>query len=184
MLSQIYKDAENKMNKAIDFLIDELSTIRTGRASTSLIENIKVDYYGSLSPLKNIAHISAPDAQLIVIQPFDPTSLEMIEKAIMASDLGMTPNNDGAVVRLNVPALTEERRNEIIKLANKFSEDSKVSIRNIRRQQNEELKKICKDQNLSEDDLKRELENIQEITNDSIKKIDGILVNKVKDIKL
>ena len=184
MLSQIYKDAENKMNKAIDFLIDELSTIRTGRASTSLIENIKVDYYGSLSPLKNIAHISAPDAQLIVIQPFDPTSLEMIEKAIMASDLGMTPNNDGAVVRLNVPALTEERRNEIIKLANKFSEDSKVSIRNIRRQQNEELKKTCKDQNLSEDDLKRELENIQEITNDSIKKIDGILVNKVKDIKL
>ena len=133
MLNRIYKDAENKMDKAISFLVEELSTVRTGRASTSLVENIKVDYYGSLSPMKNIAHISAPDAQLIVIQPFDPTSLEMIEKTIMSSDLGMTPNNDGAVIRLNVPALTEDRRAEIVKLAHKFSEDSKVSIRNIRR---------------------------------------------------
>ena len=148
------------------------------------MENLNVDYYGSLSPLKNISHISAPEAQLIVIQPFDPTSLETIEKAILSADIGLNPNNDGAVIRLNIPALTEERRNEIIKLAHKIAEESKVSIRNIRRYTNEQLKDLEKEHELSEDNLKRALDNIQEITDEYIEKIDTALVNKEKAIRL
>jgi ribosome recycling factor len=131
---------------------------------------VKVDYYGSLTPLKNIANISTPDPQSIVIQPFDPTSIEFIEKAIIASDLGMNPANDGSIIRLVVPTLTEERRNELTKVIHKIIEDGRIAVRNIRREANEKIKELEKSENLSEDNLKRALDNIQEITNENIKK--------------
>tara|TARA_Y100000996_G_scaffold414631_1_gene406089 strand:+ start:1168 stop:1722 length:555 start_codon:yes stop_codon:yes gene_type:complete len=178
---EIYNNAKAKMIKAVEYCGQELSQIRTGRASTNILDNIKVDYYGTPTPLKNIAHASTPDPQLILVQPFDPTSLEIIEKAIIASDTGLVPNNDGNVIRINVPVLTEERRKELVKGAYKFGEDGKVSIRNIRRDANEQLKKE-KDSGLSEDNFKRALDNIQELTDDYIKKIDDLISSKEKDI--
>ena len=178
---EIYNNAKAKMIKAVEYCGHELSQIRTGRASTNILDNIKVDYYGTPTPLKNIAHVSTPDPQLILVQPFDPTSLEIIEKAIVASDTGLVPNNDGNVIRINVPVLTEERRKELVKGAYKFGEDGKISVRNIRRDANEQLKKE-KDSGLSEDNFKRALDNIQELTDDYIKKIDDLISSKEKDI--
>ena len=181
MVDQIFNETKFKMIKAIEYCMHELSQIRTGRASTNILDNIKVDYYGTPTPLKNIAHVSTPDPQLLLVQPFDPTSLEIIEKAITVSDTGLMPNNDGSVIRINVPALTEERRRELVKGAYKFGEDGKVSIRNIRRDANEQLKKE-KDAGLSEDNLKRALDNIQELTDEYIKKIDEVISAKEKGI--
>ena len=181
MVNEIYNTAESKMIKALEYCGHELSQIRTGRASTNILDNIKVDYYGTPTPLKNIAHVSTPDPQLLLVQPFDPTSLEIIEKSIIVSDIGLTPNNDGNVIRINVPVLTEERRKELVKGAYKFGEDSKVSIRNIRREANDQLKKE-KDSGLSEDNFKRALDNIQELTDNYIKKIDALISSKEKDI--
>ena len=181
MVDEIYSSAKSKMIKAVEYCGYELSQIRTGRASTNILDNIKIDYYGTPTPLKNIAHVSTPDPQLLLVQPFDPTSLEIIEKAIVASDTGLTPNNDGNVIRINVPVLTEERRKDLVKGAHKFGEDSKVSIRNIRRDANEQLKKE-KDSGLSEDNFKRALDNIQELTDTYIKKLDDLILAKEKDI--
>ena len=181
MINEIFSNAKERMSKAIEHCSKEMSQVRTGRASTSLLDNVKVDYYGTLSPLNNIAHISTPDAQLIVIQPFDPTSLELIEKTIISSDLGLNPNNDGNVIRLNIPALTEERRKELIKVVHGYAENGKVSIRNVRRDINDQLKKE-KENNLSEDNYKRALDNVQELTDDSVKTIDELLKDKEQDI--
>ena len=181
MIDEIFQNAKNRMIKAVEYWAHELSQIRTGRASTNILDNVKVDYYGTPTPLKNIAHISSPDSQLLLVQPFDPTSLELIEKAIISSDTGLTPNNDGNVIRINVPTLTEERRKELVKSAHKFAEDGKISIRNIRRDINDQLK-VQKDDGLSEDNFKRALDNIQEITDQYIKKIDDVLLEKEKDI--
>ncbi|MBI44544.1 MAG: ribosome recycling factor [Candidatus Marinimicrobia bacterium] len=181
MVDEIFNDAKLRMNKAIEHCMQEVSQVRTGRASANLLDNIKVDYYGVPTPLKNIAHVSAPEAQLLLIQPFDPTSLELIEKAISDSNVGLTPNNDGAVIRLNVPMLTEERRKELMKTVHQYAEDGKVSIRNIRRDINDRLKSQ-KDNGLSEDNLKRALDNVQELTDANIKKVDSIVIEKEKDI--
>jgi len=181
MVNEIFNDAKSRMIKAIEHCMHEMSQVRTGRASTNVLDNIKVDYYGVPTPLKNIAHVSVPDAQLLLVQPFDPTSLELIERAIIDSNIGLTPNNDGNVIRLNVPALTEERRKELMKTVHQYAEDGKISIRNIRRDVNEKLK-VQKDNGLSEDNLKRALDNVQELTNEKIKNIDDIVVEKEKDI--
>jgi len=181
MVDEIFNNGKNRMTKALEHCSYEVSQIRTGRASTNILDNIKVDYYGTPSALKTIAHVSAPDAQLLLVQPFDPTSLEIIEKAIVASDIGLSPNNDGNVIRLSVPALTEERRKELMKTVHKFAEDGKISIRNIRRDINDQLKNE-KDSGLSEDNFKRALDNVQELTDDFIKKIDSIVIEKEKDI--
>ena len=141
MINELFNDAKDRMNKAIVYCKSELASIRTGRASTSILDSIKVDYYGNPTPLNQIAHVTVPEGQLIVIQPFDPNSLEIIEKSIIASDVGLTPNNDGNVIRLNIPALTEERRKELIKVVHKIIEEGRVAIRNIRRDANEHLKK-------------------------------------------
>ena len=137
MVDEIYQNTKEKMDKAITHFQSELASIRTGRASTSLLDNIMVEFYGTMSPLKNIALISAPDAQLITIQPYDPNALEAIEKAISSSDVGINPNNDGNIIRLSVPPLTEERRKELVKLVHSIIEEGRVSIRNIRRDANE-----------------------------------------------
>ena len=184
MVDEIYQNTKEKMGKAITHFQSELTSIRTGRASTSLLDNIMVEFYGTMSPLKNIALISAPDAQLITIQPYDPNALEAIEKAISSSDVGINPNNDGNIIRLSVPPLTEERRKELVKLVHSIIEDGRVSIRNIRRDANERLKLLEKNHDLSEDNLKIELGNIQEITDEHIKKLNDIQDLKEKDILL
>jgi ribosome recycling factor len=183
MVDQIFDSGKNRMDKAIEHCSYEISQIRTGRASTNILDNIKVDYYGTPSLLKTIAHVSTPDPQLLLVQPFDPSSLELIEKSIIASDVGLSPNNDGNVIRLAVPVLTEERRKELMKTVHKFAEEGKISIRNIRRDINDQFKSE-KDNGLSEDNFKRSLDNVQELTDEYIKKVDSIVSQKEKDILL
>tara|TARA_B100000029_G_scaffold453159_1_gene478765 strand:- start:315 stop:833 length:519 start_codon:yes stop_codon:yes gene_type:complete len=170
------------MEKTIEHYKKELSSIRTGRASGDILNPIKVDYYGSPTPLNNIANITTPEAQLILVQPFDPTSLELIEKAIADSDLGLTPNNDGNAIRLNIPSLTEDRRKELVRQVHKIIEDGKVVIRNIRRDSNDQFKKMEKSHDLSEDNLKRALDNIQELTNKYIEILSQIQANKEQEL--
>jgi len=182
MSEKIYNDGKERMEKTVLHYQSEVSTIRTGRASTNLLDSIKVDFYGTSNPLKNIALISAPDANLITIQPYDPNALEEIEKAISISEVGLTPNNDGNIIRLSVPPLTEERRKEFVKLVHKIIEEGRVSVRNIRRDLNDQLKNLEKNHEISEDNLKIELDNIQELTNEYIDKLNQIQENKEKEI--
>ena len=182
MVNEIFKDTQTKMSKVVEHYRNEVATIRTGRANPGLVEPIKVDYYGSMSPLKNIAQISTPEPQVIVIQPFDPSSLDLITKAITTSDLGFTPNNDGQVVRINIPPLTEDRRKEYVKLAHNMIEEGRVAVRNARRDGNDSLKKLNKDNELSDDNLKRALDDVQEMTDKNIKELNVILENKEKEI--
>ena len=184
MINDIFINTKERMEKALSHCREEVATVRTGRASSSILDLIKVDYYGTMTPLTNMAHVSVPEAQLIVIQPFDPTSLESIERAILNSDVGLTPNNDGSVIRLNIPSLTEERRKEFIKVVHKMIEDGRVSIRNIRRDVNDYLKKIEKDGELSEDNLKRALENVEETTDQFIKELNDLQEMKEKELMI
>ena len=182
MINELFVDVKDRMNKALEHYRHEVSTIRTGRASANILDVVKVDYYGTPTPLNNIAHVTVPEGQLIVIQPFDPSSLEFIEKAIMSSDVGLTPNNDGSVIRLNIPTLTEERRKDLVKVVHKIIEEGRVAVRNIRRDANDLLKKSEKDNDLSEDNLRRATDNIQEMTDEYIKNLNQIQEAKEKDI--
>ena len=182
MVNEIFKSIQLKMTKIVEHYQNGIASIRTGRANPGLVESVKVDYYGSSSPLKNIAQISTPESQVIVIQPFDPTSLDLITKAITSSDLGFTPNNDGQVIRINIPPLTEDRRKEYVKLAHNMIEDGRIAIRNARRDANDNLKKMNKQNQLSDDNLKRALDDVQEITDKNIKELNLILANKEKEI--
>ena len=182
MINELFIDVKDRMNKAVEHYRHEIASIRTGRASTSIMDGIKVDYYGTQTLLSNIAHVTVPEGQLIVIQPFDPSSLAFIEKAIISSDVGLTPNNDGNVIRLNIPSLTEERRKELVKVVHKIIEEGRVAIRNIRRDANDHLKKSEKDHDLSEDNLRRATDNIQEMTNDYITSLNQIQDAKEKEI--
>ncbi|OGP05043.1 MAG: ribosome recycling factor [Deltaproteobacteria bacterium GWA2_38_16] len=167
-----------KMQKTLDNLKSELAKLRTGRATPTLLDTVMVDYYGNMTALKNMATISAPEARLLTIQPWDASQIQAIEKAIQMSDLGLTPNNDGKIIRIQLPPLTEERRKELVKLVKKVGEDGKVSIRLIRRDANDDLKK----ENLPEDDLRKSQNQIQKMTDEQIQKIDSLLVTKEKDI--
>ena len=178
----IYSETKENMSKVINHFQKEISIIRTGRASKDILDIVKVDYYGSSVPLNTIANITSPDPQMILVQPFDVSSLEQIEKSIQVADLGMNPSNDGKVIRLTVPPLTEERRSELTKLVHKLIEDGRIAIRNIRRDSNDKLKKNEKNHEISEDDLKRALGNIQEITNQYINQLNEIQKNKEKEI--
>ncbi len=182
MINDVFMDIKERMTKAVDHCRQEVSTVRTGRASSNILDLIKVDYYGTMTPLTNMAHVSVPEPQLIVVQPFDPTSLESIERAILSSDVGLTPNNDGNVIRLNIPSLTEERRKEFIKVVHKMIEDGRVSIRNNRRETNDHLKKMEKEGELSEDNLKRALDNVQETTDEFIKELNVLQEMKEKEL--
>jgi ribosome recycling factor len=170
------------MQKAVEAAKRSFNTIRTGRASTSLLDRISVDYYGSPTPLKSLANINTPDASTISIQPFDKSSVGAIEKAISLSDIGLTPNNDGTAIRLNIPPLTTERRKELVKKAGKYAEEGKVSIRNIRRDGIEEVKKQEKSSEISEDESKGLQDKIQKLTDKYISNIDKALADKEKDI--
>ena len=182
MINALFNDVKERMNKAIEHYRHEVASIRTGRASVSILDGVKVDYYGTPTPINNIAHITVPEGQLIVIQPFDPNTLEIITKSIISSNIGLTPNNDGNVIRLNIPSLTEERRKDLVKVVHKIIEEGRVAVRNIRRDANDHLKKHEKDHELSEDNLKRAMDNIQEMTNEHIQDLNQIQDSKEKEI--
>lgn len=175
-------EVKEHMQKTVDATQRSFNTIRTGRANVSLLDRIMVDYYGTETPLKSLANISTPDATTIVIQPYDKNSMAQIEKAISMSDIGLTPNNDGQVVRLNIPPLTSERRQELVKMAAKLAEEGRVGIRNIRRDAIDIIRKQEKNHEISEDESRNLQDDIQNITTDYTKKIDDLLAAKEKDI--
>ena len=175
-------DVEENMMKTVDSTQRSFNTIRTGRANASLLDRISVEYYGSPTPLKSLANINTPDGSTITIQPFDRTSLNTIEKAISLSDIGLTPNNDGVTIRLNIPPLTTDRRKELVKLAAKFAEEGKVAIRNIRRESVDAVRKQEKASEIPEDEARDTQDKIQKLTDKYIVKIDALLAEKEKDI--
>ena len=182
MIDMVKADSEERMQKSIKNLEHDFTMLRTGRATPALFDNIKVDYYGSQTPLNQTANISVPEARLVVIQPWDKSTLSLIEKAILASDLGLNPSNDGKVIRINIPPLTEERRKELAKIAKGNAENTRIAVRNVRRDANEELKKIQKSGEITEDDLKKGETDIQKLTDTYIGKIDALLAAKEKEI--
>jgi ribosome recycling factor len=182
MIDSVYDDARERMGDAIDALKNEFKRIRTGRASLSLFEGMKVTYYGTPTPLNQMASLSIPESRLIVISPWDQSVIGEIEKEILKSELGLTPMNDGKVIRIPIPALTEERRKELVKVVRKIAEDHKVSIRNIRRETNELLKGLKKDGDISEDDFYKAQDKVQKITDDYIRSVDETCQEKEKEI--
>ena len=182
MLKEAYKVYEQKMNKSIDSVAADFASVRAGRANAAVLDRIMVDYYGSPTPIQQIAAISSPDPRALVISPWDSKALKSIEKAIQNSDLGINPQNDGRCIRLSFPQLTEERRKELTKQVRKYAEDSKVAIRNIRRDAVDSFKKQQKKSEITEDDLKKAEKDIQEMTDKYIKKIDDLCAAKVKEL--
>lgn len=182
MPKQVVSATKDRMLKAIQSYSRELASIRAGRASASLLDRITIDYYGAPTPVNQMAGISTPEARLLVIQPYDKSILGDIEKAILKSDLGLNPSNDGQVIRLAIPQLTEERRKELVKLVKKESEEAKVAIRNIRRDGNDDLKKLEKNGEITEDQLRGYSDDIQKLTDEHITKIDQITKDKEKEI--
>ncbi len=182
MIEDTYQETRERMSKTISALENELKRIRTGRASLSLLDGIRVDYYGTLTPLNQMASLSVPESRLIAIQPWDVSVIKEIEKAILKSDLGLTPSNDGKLIRIAIPPLTEERRKELVKVVNKVCEEHKVALRNIRRDSNDLLKGFKKDGDISEDDAFKAQDQVQKITDDHIKQVDDIYKDKEKEI--
>jgi len=182
MTKELKKQAKERMEKAIEVLRKDFASIRTGRASLSLLDGITVDYYGTPTPLNQVAALSIPEPRMIAIQPWEQRIIPDIEKAILQSDLGLTPTNDGKIIRINIPPLTEERRKQLVKVVRKRAEEARVAIRNIRRDLNEDLKKMEKNKEISEDELKRDLEEVQKITDEYVKKVDEVLEMKEKEI--
>jgi ribosome recycling factor len=182
MLDQVYDRTTKHMDQAIEAVKKELAGLRTGRATTSIIENVTVDYYGSPTPIAQCCKLSVPDPGMIVAQPFDPTLIKDVEKAIKAADLGLNPSNDGKVIRVPIPPLTEERRKQLAKKVGQIAEDGKNAIRQVRRDSNEEIKVQQKDGGLSEDDGHRGLEKIQKMTDEHVKKIDDLAKAKEKEL--
>ena len=181
-MSDIIKDTKARIQKSIDNLSRELANISAGRANSNLLNGVTVDYYGAPTPVQQLASINVPEARLLVISPYDKTSVDDIEKAIIAANLGVNPTSDGEVIRISVPALTEERRKELVKNVKKIGEDAKVSIRNIRRDINDHLKKEEKNGDITEDDLRSQTDDVQKATDNSIKEIDQLVDDKEQDI--
>jgi ribosome recycling factor len=182
MIKDVIANMNVHMDKSIDALRKEYQRVRTGRATTSLLDEIKIDSYGTLSPLNQVATLAVPEARTITIQPWDSKMIQPIEKAIINSNLGLTPANDGKMIRLNLPPLTEERRKDIVKQLKREAEDAKVALRNIRRDAIDGLKKLEKDKKISEDELKRGEKEVQDSTNAHVAKIDEVLAHKEKEV--
>ena len=178
----VKKDADDKMKKTIEHFQHEMSTIRTGRATPSLLDSVKVEYYGSKVPINQVGSVSTPEPRLLMVQPWDKGAIQAIEKGILEADLGLNPANDGQVIRIPIPELSGERRNDLVKLVKKLAEDSRVSLRNIRRDANDSIKKLEKSHEISEDQMQDGLSEIQELTNDHIKEIEKLLVVKEKEV--
>lgn len=183
MVKDALAEAEHKMKSAITVLDDDLATIRTGRASPALVERLEVEYYGTPTQLQQLATISAPEPRQLLIKPFDPGSLKDIERAIQASELGLTPNNDGKLIRLNIPALTEERRKQLIKVVHHRLEEARVAVRNIRRSIHDDLREFEKEKMISEDELKRGETELQKLTDKYVEKVDAAGARKEAEIK-
>lgn len=182
MTKDVMDNMKVHMEKSVDSLRKEFQKIRTGRATTALLDDIRVDYYGNPSPLNQVATLSVPEPRTITLQPWEAKTIPMIEKAIMKADLGLTPANDGKVIRLVLPPLTEERRKDIVKGLKKLAEEAKIAIRNIRRDGIDDLKKLEKAKEISEDDLKRAEKEVQDVTNSFIAKIDEVVAHKEKEV--
>ena len=174
--------ADDKMAKAVASLERDFSKLRTGRATTALVDDIKVDYYGAVSPISQIASVAIPDSRTITIQPWDRGAFALIEKAILTSDLGLNPVNDGKIIRISIPPLTEERRKDLGKIARKYAEEAKVAVRNVRREANDAFKKLEKDKTISEDDCKRAQDDVQKMTDATVAQIDKVTQEKEKEI--
>lgn len=181
-MRETVKAIKQRMDKAVDVFRDELRTLRTGRASLGILDPIRVDYYGVPTPLNQVANMGVPDATLIVIQPWDPTLIPAVEHAIQKANLGLNPMNDGKVIKLPVPAPTQERRKELVKVAHEYGERARTAVRNIRREGNDELKELEKEKLISEDDLHRGLDEIQKLTDDHVEQISQVLSAKEKEI--
>lgn len=182
MAQQVLKNTKEKMEKAISAYTRELASIRAGRASAGVLEKITVDYYGAPTPVIQLANITVPEPRMLVIQPYDKSSLKDIERAIQTSDLGLNPSNDGSIIRIVFPALTEERRRDLVKTVKKYAEEAKVAVRNVRRDGNDELKKLEKNGEITEDELRGHTETVQKETDKHIAKIDDITKDKEKEI--
>lgn len=182
MIDEVLSDARSAMEKAIKALKKEMTKVRTGRASTALLDDVKVEYYGVLTPLSQVATLSVPEARLITVQPWEKNLLPAIEKAIFKADIGLTPSSDGQLIRLPVPALTEERRLEMVKLIKRMAEDARISVRNARRDANENLKMLEKEKEITEDDQKRGEKDVQTLTDEYIGSIDTVLQTKEREL--
>ena len=182
MVQEQIQDAKTRMHKAIEALKNELGSVRTGRASPGLVEHLRVDYYGTPTPLNQLATISTPDARLIVIQPYDRGAMGSVEKAILKSDLGLTPPNDGTVIRLSIPPLTEDRRRDLAKHVRKRVEEARVAVRNVRRDIHDHMRKLEHDHTISQDDLHRSETELQKLTDEQVKEIDRIGDDKEQDL--
>jgi ribosome recycling factor len=181
-VKEIYSGHEDKMKKALEVLRKEYGSLRAGRATPSLLEKVMVDYYGSPTPVNQVANVSVPEPRMIVIQPWEKTMLNAIDKAIQKSDLGLMPNNDGVVIRLTIPQLTQERRSEIVKVIHKKAEECRIAVRNLRRDANETIKKVEKEKTVSEDEAKKAQDDVQKLTDKYIKEVDQIMAIKEKEI--
>ena len=181
-MEDLFSDCKRKMNISLDHLRQELSKLRTGSANGAILENIKIDYYGTPTPLNQVATLGVPDSQTITIQPYDVSILKDLEKVILGSNLGLTPNNDGKIIRLNIPPLTGERRQQLVKIVKKYTEEGKIAIRNVRRDSNDKLKAMEKNHEVSEDEAKKGLEKLQKITDECIKEAEKLSESKEKDI--
>ena len=181
-MEEIIVQAKERMERSIESLKKELVGIRTGRANPALVDRLQIDYYGSATPLQSLANISTPEARLLVIQPFDRTAIPAIEKAIMSSELGLTPSNDGQVIRVGIPQLTEERRQEYVKLVHKRAEEARVSVRNLRRDTVDQFRKLEKAGNISQDEVERELQHVQKVTDSHVEIIDGLAKKKETEL--
>jgi ribosome recycling factor len=182
MVKEILKNADERMKKTVEVVRDELAKIRTGKATTALLDGVKVDYYGTMTSLKQLANVSTPDIHTIGVQPYDKGATQAIEKAILGANLGLNPVNDGNIIRVPIPPLNEERRRELVKLSKKFVEDGKVAVRNVRRDAIEHLKKAEKEEHFSEDERKRAEQEAQKLTDKHIKDLDALMGTKEKEI--
>ncbi|MCF7824339.1 MAG: ribosome recycling factor [Candidatus Marinimicrobia bacterium] len=182
MINELFKDVDHRMKMSVEHTKNEFSGLRSGRASITLVEHIKVPYYGNPTPLNQVANLSVPEPRMIVIQPWEKSLTADIEKAVMSADLGLNPTNDGVVIRIPIPALTDERRKELIRHVHNIAEDGRIGIRNVRRDANDHLKRAEKEHEISEDNAKRAISNVQEMTDKYIKEIDEAVALKEKDI--
>ncbi len=182
MIEELLDDAKRRMDKSVEATQHEFNTVRTGRASAALLDRISVDYYGTMTPVKQLATINVPEPRLLTVQPFDPSSIKAIERAIMESDLGLTPSNDGKVIRLPIPSLTEERRKELVKVVRHLAEEGRVACRNVRRDTMHHLKELVRDGDVGDDDERRGEERLQKLTDEHVKRIDELLKKKEEEI--
>jgi ribosome recycling factor len=181
-MDDLLQDAERRMDKSVEAAAHEFNTVRTGRASTALLDRVEIDYYGQKTPLRQLATVNVPEPRLLTVQPYDPGSLKTIERAIQESDLGLTPSNDGKVIRLPIPQLTEERRKELVKIVRNLAEEGRVAVRNIRRDVMHDLKELVKDGDVGDDEERRAEDRAQKLTDEHVKRIDELLKRKEEEI--